>query len=84
MDDGAAAADLRGFDKTCSEQRHRNRGEIEIEQNAGRHEERAGQKFAKVPALPGEIKAGESHDDGCRYVEAGDQAFIRSLRFPRI
>jgi hypothetical protein len=34
MDDGAATADLRCFDKTCPEQRHRNIGEIEIEQNA--------------------------------------------------
>ena len=34
MDDGAATADLRCFDKTCPQQRHRNIGEIEIEQNA--------------------------------------------------
>src|SRR5215475_10492596 len=32
MDDGSATADLRCFDKTCSQQRHRNIGEIEIEQ----------------------------------------------------
>jgi hypothetical protein len=31
MDDGAATADLRCFDKTCPQQRHRNIGEIEIE-----------------------------------------------------
>jgi hypothetical protein len=31
MDDGAAPADLRRFDKTCPQQRHRNIGEIEIE-----------------------------------------------------
>ena len=34
MDDGAATADLRRLDKTCAQQRHRNIGEIEIEQNA--------------------------------------------------
>ena len=34
MDDGAATADLRCFDKTGLQQRHRNIGEIEIEQNA--------------------------------------------------
>jgi hypothetical protein len=34
MDDGAATADLRCFDKTCPQQGHRNIGEIEIEQNA--------------------------------------------------
>ena len=34
MDDGAATADLRCSDKTCPQQRHRNIGEIEIEQNA--------------------------------------------------
>ena len=34
MDDGAATANLRCFDKTCTQQRHRNIGEIEIEQNA--------------------------------------------------
>jgi hypothetical protein len=34
MDDGAATADPRGFDKTCPQQRHRNIGGIEIEQNA--------------------------------------------------
>jgi hypothetical protein len=34
MDDGAATADLRCFDKTCPQKRHRNIGEIEIEQNA--------------------------------------------------
>jgi len=34
MDDGAGAADLGCFDKTCTQQRHRNVGEIEIEQNA--------------------------------------------------
>jgi len=31
MDDGAAPADLRCFDETCPQQRHRNIGEIEIE-----------------------------------------------------
>src|SRR6516165_3198248 len=35
MDDGAASADLGCFDKTRPQQRHRNIGEIEIEQNAG-------------------------------------------------
>jgi hypothetical protein len=34
MDDGAATADLRCFDKTRPQQRHRNIGETEIEQNA--------------------------------------------------
>src|SRR5215831_8603887 len=34
MDYGAATADLRCLDKTCPQQRHRNIGEIEIEQNA--------------------------------------------------
>jgi hypothetical protein len=34
MDDGTATADLRCFDKTCPQQRHRNVGEIEIKQNA--------------------------------------------------
>src|SRR5215813_10480891 len=34
MYDGPATADLRCFDKTCPQQRHRNIGEIEIEQNA--------------------------------------------------
>jgi hypothetical protein len=33
MDDGPATADLRCFDKTCPQQRHRNIGEIEIEQD---------------------------------------------------
>jgi hypothetical protein len=31
MDYAAGAADLRCFDKTCPQQRHRNVGEIEIE-----------------------------------------------------
>jgi hypothetical protein len=31
MDDGAATAELRCFDKTCPQQRHGNTGEIEIE-----------------------------------------------------
>jgi hypothetical protein len=39
MDDGAATADLRCFDKTSPQQRHRNIGEIQIEHNARRHEE---------------------------------------------
>jgi hypothetical protein len=34
MDDGPSTADLWCFDKICSQQRHRNVGEIEIEQNA--------------------------------------------------
>jgi hypothetical protein len=34
MDDGTATADLGCFDKTCSQKRHRNIGEIEIEQDA--------------------------------------------------
>ena len=34
MDDGAATAELRCFDKTSPQQRHRDIGEIEIEQNA--------------------------------------------------
>ena len=54
MDDGAATADLRCFDETCPQQRHRYIGEIEIEQNARRHEERACQKFTKVPVSPGD------------------------------
>jgi len=33
VDDGAATADLRSFDKARPQQRHRNIGEIEIEQN---------------------------------------------------
>jgi hypothetical protein len=35
MDNGAASTDFGCFDKTCPQQRHRNIGEIEIEQNAG-------------------------------------------------
>ena len=35
MDDGAASADPGCFNKTCAQQRHRNIGEIEVEQNAG-------------------------------------------------
>jgi hypothetical protein len=35
MDDRADAADPWCFDQTCSQQRHRNAGEIEIKQNPG-------------------------------------------------
>jgi hypothetical protein len=83
-DDGAATADLRCFDKTCPQQRHRNIGEIEIEQNARGHEERTGQKFANVPVSPGEIEAPDSHDDSCNYVEGNDHAFLLSSPFRRI
>jgi hypothetical protein len=34
MDDGATTADLRCFDKTSPQQRHRDIGKIEIEHNA--------------------------------------------------
>src|SRR5262245_53285507 len=84
MDDGAATADLRCLDKTCPQQRHRNIGEIEIEQDTRRHEECACQKFAKVPVSPGEIEAPDSHDDGCSYIEGYDHAFLLSAPFQRI
>src|SRR5262249_47884072 len=56
-------------------------GEIEIEQNARRHEERACQKLAIVSVSPGEIEAPDSHDDSCSYVEGNDHAFLLSSPF---
>ena len=64
------------FDKTCPQQRHRNIGEIEIEQNARRYEECARQKFAKVPVSPSEIEAPDTHDDGCSCVEGNIHASL--------
>src|ERR1700730_9564453 len=81
MDDGAATADLRCFDKTYPKERHRNICETEIEQNARRPEERACQKFATVPVSPGEIEAPDSHDDSCGYVEGKDHASLLSSPF---
>src|SRR5215831_10976052 len=82
MDDGAAGADLGCFDKTCPQQGHRNIGEIKIEQNAGRHEKRARQKFAKVSVSPGEKEAPDSHDHGCSYIESKDHALLLSSPLP--
>src|SRR5262245_43237623 len=89
MDDGAATADLRCFDKTCSQQRHRNIGEIRREQNSRLKEECRRQTFAKVPISPGEIEAPDSHDDGGGDVEGyshaclADQAVLgRTLTAP--
>jgi len=76
MDDGADAADLRCFDKTCPQQRYRNIGEVEIEQNARRHEERARQKFAKVPVTPGEIEGRDGICNCKSYVKGNDHALF--------
>ncbi|HXX50473.1 MAG TPA: hypothetical protein VEI98_04185 [Xanthobacteraceae bacterium] len=75
MNDGATSADLRRFDKTRPQQRHRNVCKIEIEQNARRHEKRACQKFAKIAVLPSEIEAPESRDDSCSDVEGKYHGF---------
>jgi hypothetical protein len=76
MHDGATTADLRCFDKTCAQQRHRNIGEIKVEHRTRRHEERACQKFTKVPISPGEIEAPDGHDDSRSYVKGNYHAFL--------
>jgi hypothetical protein len=48
------------------------------------NEERACQKFAKVPVSPGEIEAPDNHDDSCSYVEGNDHAFLVSSPFQSI
>ena len=65
MHNGPPAADVGRLNEISPQQRHRNIGEVEIKQNARRYEERARQKFAKVPVSPGEIEAPDSHDDSC-------------------
>jgi hypothetical protein len=48
------------------------------------NEERACQKFAKVPVSPGEIEGPDNHDDSCSYVEGNDHAFLVSSPFQSI
>jgi hypothetical protein len=55
MHDGAVAAHF--------EDRHRDIGKIEIEQDAGVDEEGAGQEFAEVPVVPREIQGSGSGED---------------------
>ena len=48
MDNGARAADLRRRGKARAQDRHRNAGQVEIEENPGAHEEGACKELAHV------------------------------------
>ncbi len=55
MDNGADAADLRRFNKACTQEGHRNTGQVKIEKNPSAHKEGARKELTHVlPRNPSE------------------------------
>lgn len=81
MDDGAHPADFRRQDKIGAQQRHRHLGKVKIELNSRADEERAGQEFAKLPAVPYEMKCWQAENDQCDEKCGDHVGFIAAYGF---